>query len=154
LQRRDDGAVLIDANLFVLLTVGTYDTREIARHRRLRSKYDLAAFDRLFAFIAQFDKIIATPGLLTEVSNLLSDRDDPVSVGVKRAFAVLVKQAAEVYHPSCEIVDLPEFAWLGLTDAAQIRAAESLGCILLSDDGPLCDAALRRAVEAVHFSSL
>jgi predicted nucleic acid-binding protein len=49
---------------------------------------------------------------------------------------------------------MPEFAWLGLSDAAQIRAAAALGCTLLSGDGPLCSAALQRGVDAVHFSSL
>jgi hypothetical protein len=80
--------VLVDANLFLLLTVGAYGKNEIARHRRLRSAYDQAAFDRLFGFISLYDKIVAVPGLLTEVSNLLSDGEDPGAVGIKQTFAL------------------------------------------------------------------
>jgi predicted nucleic acid-binding protein len=146
--------IVVDANLFLLIAVGAYSKHEIARHRRLMSAYDLAAFDLLIDFVARYDKIVTVPGVLTEVSNLLSDGDDPTAVGIKQAFAVLVRNAVEVCHPSKEIVDMAEFAWLGLSDVAQLHAAKTCNCTLLTNDGPLFDAAARRGVSAVHFASL
>jgi predicted nucleic acid-binding protein len=146
--------VVVDANLFLLFAVGAYNRSQIERHRRLRTHFDAAAFDLLIGFIAQFDKIVVVPGLLAEVSNLLSDGADPTAIGIKKAFAVLVQSAVEVYYPSKETVAAAEFAWLGLSDVAQLHAAEASKSPLITDDGPLFSAALRRGISSVHFASI
>ena len=66
----------IDANLLVLLVVGSTDRDLIPKHRRLRvfAKED---YDLLIRFITQVDRVYVTPNTLTETSNLLAQHADP-----------------------------------------------------------------------------
>jgi hypothetical protein len=61
--------VLIDSNLLLLLFLGTYDRRQIATNDRL-SKYSEDDYDLLIQVLRPFTRIITTPNILTEVSNL------------------------------------------------------------------------------------
>ena len=60
----------IDANLLVLLVVGSEDRGLIAGHRRLRG-YTADDFDRLLGIIESVERVFVTPNTLTEASNLL-----------------------------------------------------------------------------------
>ena len=145
--------IVLDANLFLLLVVGSFQPARIRTHRRLNSQYTETDFRSLLDFIASFDTLIAVPNSLAEVSNFLSDGDDPVSIGIKQSFANFIREAVEIYQPSAEAISCDEFWWLGLNDTAQILAAGN-DHTLLTADGALFDSAIRRGAEAVHFSTL
>jgi predicted nucleic acid-binding protein len=147
-------SIIVDTQILLLFVVGNFDSRHVARHRRLSSDYSVDDYERLFQFVGNFDRIVVTPNSLTEVSNLISDSDDPDAIGIKKAFCLLISDALEVYTPSKDVARSVEFAWLGLSDAAQILVACDQGHVFLTGDGPLHSAALRRGVEAVHFSAL
>jgi predicted nucleic acid-binding protein len=147
-------SIVIDANLLLLLVVGTYNRQEVSRHRRLAADYDLGDFENLLNFLGNFECLTVVPGTLTEVSNLISHADDPVSAGIKDTFATLIHSFVEVYEPSKQVVQIPAFSWLGLSDAAQLSAALEQKCALLTNDGPLLAAASDLGIEVVHFSAL
>lgn len=64
----------IDANLLVLLVVGSVDRRLVARHRRTRT-FLPEDYDRLVEVI-QDVQVFVTPNTLTEASNHLEARED------------------------------------------------------------------------------
>ena len=60
----------IDANLLLLLVVGSVSPDAIARHRRLRV-FTRDDYDILINQIGQVERVLVTPNTLTETSNLL-----------------------------------------------------------------------------------
>ena len=56
--------LFIDANLLVLLIVGSVGRHLIAKHRRLRA-YTYEDFDILINLLDPFDRVFVTPNTLT-----------------------------------------------------------------------------------------
>ena len=61
--------ILIDSNLLLLYFIGKYNKTLIQRFKRTQ-KYVTEDYELLTAVIKDFTKIITTPNILTEVSNL------------------------------------------------------------------------------------
>ena len=110
----------IDTNLFLLLIVGHVDRRKIGM-RRLRS-YTMEDYDILRRnFINKVDKLLVTPNILTETSNLLRQIEsgsrmlDMLQSVIK---SPLIKEIPTVSKlVSCR----KEFNRLGLTDTALLE---------------------------------
>ena len=66
----------IDANLLLLLIVGSVGRDLIAKHRRLR-RFTVEDFDRLINLLDRVEQVLVTPNTLTETSNLLAQHRDP-----------------------------------------------------------------------------
>ena len=66
----------IDANLFVLLVVGSVERDLIGKHRRLR-EYSVEDYNTLVILLEQVVQVFVTPNTLTETSNLLAQHAEP-----------------------------------------------------------------------------
>lgn len=65
--------VIVDTNVLLLFFVGKYEPLLIAKHKRTR-QYSIEDFQILEKFLKLFqNRIITTPNILTEASNLLGD---------------------------------------------------------------------------------
>jgi hypothetical protein len=65
--------LLVDSNLLLLYFVGAYDPERISTFKGTYSRgFSEDDFNLLFRLIALFEKIVTTPNILTEVSNLSS----------------------------------------------------------------------------------
>src|ERR1035441_1905930 len=62
------GAV-VDANLLLLFFIGVYDRKSITTNPRL-ARFTVEDFDLLKQLLGRFNRVITTPNILTEVSNL------------------------------------------------------------------------------------
>lgn len=142
-------AVIIDANLLVLLVVGKLDRRLISRHKRTRA-YDDNAYEILVRYLKRFGKIIVTPNVLTETSNLLEDGKDPRALGILKDF---VASLDERFIPSERAVAQPHFERLGLTDAGLLDTWAS-DSVLLTADLDLYIAATQLQRTAINFTHL
>ena len=69
LVRYRSRGVLVDTNLLLLYFVGLYNPSLIPQFKRTRI-FTVNDFDVLQNFIALFSKVVTTPDILTEVSNL------------------------------------------------------------------------------------
>ncbi len=56
--------IYIDANLLVLLVVGTAGKDRIARHRRLTT-YEIEDYERLVRLVSRTGTVLVTPNILT-----------------------------------------------------------------------------------------
>jgi hypothetical protein len=110
------GVVVIDANLTVLLVVGSASKGYISMHRRLQD-YTEDDFDMLGLLIAQFSDIVLLPHILAEVSSLARQINDPARKKVQRALRTLITTATELPIQSVFGAERDEFDQLGLTDA-------------------------------------
>ena len=137
LKNRSKG-LCIDTNLLLLYFVGQLDPRLIARSERTRV-FDAKDFQLLKRLAAFFPKIVTTPGILTEVSNLAAL--DHKGGNRQRFFAEFsrgVHLLAEEHIPSREAASARPFARFGLTDSAIILTCKDQ-YLAVTTDAALAD---------------
>ncbi len=145
------GAMFIDSNLLVLLAVGATDRSIIAKHRRLRRKFEVNDYDRLAAVIHKA-KVLVMPNTLTEASNLIGQHGDPERSRCLDTLRRIIENSREVIVHSVVATRNSAFNRLGLTDAALLEAISS-DRPLLTVDFPLYCAALAGGQEsAINFT--
>jgi hypothetical protein len=69
--------ILVDTNLLLLFFIGLFDRGQISRFKRTKT-YTGEDFDVLDRFLSQFARLITTPNILSEVSNLSGQLGEPV----------------------------------------------------------------------------
>ncbi len=132
----------IDANLLVLLVVGSVDRRLVTKHRRTRT-FVPEDYDRLVTVI-QDVRIFVTPNTLTEASNHLEQREDTRFLEQLRK---LIEISHEIIVTSTTAADNAAFTRLGLTDAGLLGVV-SAKRPLITVDLELYSAALQKGEEA------
>lgn len=110
----------LDANLFVLLVVGSESRELISKHRRLRD-YSPEDYDILIELLENADRLFLTPNTLTEASNLLSQHGEPERSLLMRRLQFLIHESREVVVASADASSNVKFEELGLTDAALLE---------------------------------
>lgn len=125
--------VLLDANLLLLLLVGTFDPALVQAFKRLTMFHqsDLLALNY---FIADFS-IMTTPHILTEVSNLANALPQSIRARFYPYMATKVHLLNEIQLASSFLVSQSEFTSFGLTDAALSTLAQNH--LLITSDGRL-----------------
>jgi hypothetical protein len=141
-KHRADG-ILVDTNLMILWMVGRSNRRGIERHKRTAA-FTSDDYDRLDQFIGEFHRIVTTPHVLTEISNLI-----PELAGALKSW---VGQAHELWNQSIAIVEDPCFLPFGLADAAISAAAQNF--LVITSDAALCAALQRHGRDAINFNHL
>lgn len=143
----------IDANLFVLLVVGSVGTEMIAKHRRLR-EYSEEDYKTLVRLLDRVDRVFVTPNTLTETSNLLAQHGDPERSRFFQMLRLVIHKSEEVVVASSVASSNSEFGRLGLSDTALLEVATE-ETPLLTVDMDLYLAALAKGKEtAVNFTHL
>lgn len=145
-------AVILDANLLLLLIVGTADRGYIRKHKRLQS-YAEADFDLLGQLIAPMSGIVVTPNILTEASNFAKQIAEPARTHIAAALRALLAVIDERYANSRQAAEQPEFPRLWLTDAGILNEMDNTQ-VLLTADHDLYVAALNRGLAAENFNYL
>ena len=145
--------LFIDANLLVLLIVGSAGRDLIAKHRRLQA-YTTEDYDLLVDRIDRVDRVYVTPNTLTEASNLLAQHADPERSRFFDKLRILIQESEEIVVASAQAAGNSAFGRLGLTDAALLEAVTA-EAPLLTVDLELYLAALAKGDEAaVNFTHL
>ena len=85
----------LDANLLVLLVVGSVDQELIAKHRRLR-RFATEDYEKLLGLIARVERVFVTPNTLTETSNLLAQHRDPERSRFFDRLRFIIQESEEV----------------------------------------------------------
>lgn len=114
--------LFIDANLLVLLVVGSAGRDLIAKHRRLK-EYTAEDYDTLVDVIDRVHRVHVTPNTLTETSNLLAQHGEPERSLLFEKLRILIQGSEEVVVASGQASGNSAFARLGLTDAALLEAS-------------------------------
>lgn len=110
----------IDANLLVLLTVGSVDRDLIVKHRRLR-RFTVEDYETLLNLIRQADRVFVTPKTLTETSNLLAQHANPERSRFFDRLRFIIQESEEIVVASTVASSNSAFGRLGLTDAALLE---------------------------------
>ena len=113
--------LFIDANLLVLLIVGSVGRHLIAKHHRRLRAYSAEDFDILIDFLDPVDRVFVTPNTLTEASNLLAQHGDPERSRFFDKLCLIIQESKEIVVASVDAASNKAFGRLGLTDAALLE---------------------------------
>jgi hypothetical protein len=141
--------LLVDANLLVLLLVGAVNQQRILTFKRTQD-FTIEDFHLLTRLILLFGKLIATPHVLSQASDLTDLRGRELRE-IRQKFKLVVDQLEESYTPSRELVTDPLFERLGLADTAIAKVC-SKGILVLTTDLQLHLAMERRGADALNFN--
>ncbi len=145
-------ALVLDTNLAVLYFVGQTNVKYIEKHKRLRGTFDAIDYI-LTSTMARADRILFTPNVLSETSNLIRYIEEPLRGEIASLFGAVVGRAEERFVESKIAVSRRECKRLGLTDAVLLEVADT-GAVLLTVDVDLYLAALHAKLEAINYNHL
>jgi len=154
-RHRDDG-VLLDTNVLLLWLMAQFQSNLIGGKRL--EKYTLADGLLLANYVRQFKRILTTPQILTETSNLAAQAlTGRLKVEFfERVFPLFCLQSDPAFH-TCQtdikVVDSPTFVRLGFTDA-HLAATVNADRLLLTDDLDLHLAALAKRAASINFTHM
>ena len=146
-------AYFIDANLLLLLVVGSVNRDAIARHRRLR-EFTRDDFGILLNLINQVERVLVTPNTLTETSNLLGLHGEPERSRFFERLRLIIEQTEEIVVASANASSNNAFTRLGLTDAALLEVATKETPIITVDFGLYLAASTSNPGSAINFTHL
>jgi hypothetical protein len=134
----------------VLFLVGLINKRRIREFKRTRD-FTVDDFNLLERLVSWFGKLVATPHVLSQVSDL-TDLSGKERGEIRRLFKLLVEeQIEESYDPSSLLVCDPVFNEHGLADSAVAKVG-SRGILVLTADNNLFGELQRRNMDAVNFN--
>ena len=143
----------IDANLLLLLIVGSVGRDLITKHRRLKN-FTVEDFDSLINLLHPVEKVFVTPNTLTETSNLLAQHRDPERSHFFDKLKFIIQESKEVVVASTVASRSNAFKQLGLTDSVLLEVATA-ETPLVTVDLDLYLAALAKGQDtAVNFTHL
>jgi hypothetical protein len=142
-------SILIDTNVLMLLIIGTWHREGVPRHRRT-AIFTVTDFDLLQEQLRRFDRVVTTPGIVTEASNLMGNDFHET---IAPTFIGVCTPIVEITHPKAEVMAAEGFPRLGFADASAIGALDA-ETILLTDDLSLYSQALYEGYDAINFNHL
>lgn len=154
IRKYKSSGLLLDTNLFVLLVIGMIDKKGVTNNKRT-SAYTQDDFEILLNFISQFSKIIVTPHIMAETSNLV----DVFNKKLKAAPFLIIKNLIEQQNfneidiPSIEIINSPGFFQYGLTDSGLVEVASNK-YLILTDDLKVANYAYARSADIINFNHI
>ncbi len=104
--------LFIDANLLVLLVVGSVDRGLIEKYRRLR-EYSEEDYDLPLGLLGRFQQVFVTPNTLTETSDLLGQHAEPERSLLFKGLRFIIQRSREVVVASKDAASNREFERLG-----------------------------------------
>src|SRR5579871_833726 len=150
IEKHKAKGVLVDTNLLVLLLVGAVNQERILNFKRT-ADFDIKDYKLLVRLMNWFGRLISTPHVLSQVSDLanLSGKEQAAVRDLLRF--LVVEKVEESYDESRVLVNDPDFARLGLADAA-IATVCSRGVLVLTADLQLQLALQARNLDALNFN--
>lgn len=140
--------LLLDTKPLLLLLVGACDANRFKDINRIAG-YTKDNYHLLLDLLEFFERIITTPNILTEASNLL--RQAHLSHDDYLIVTEYVKSFKEEYIPSAKVVSHDHFYQFGLADIATLDCA----CgkyLVLTADAPLYGYLVNMNVDAINFN--
>lgn len=147
IQQYKNRGILIDTNLVLLYLVGSFDTSLIRDFSRT-SMFNEEDFERTSKFVDFFDYKITTPNILTEVSDLIDNRQD-----LQAFLSGFIRIAQEKFIESKIVCQESAFIKFGLADMANFVAAKD-SYLVFTDDRPLYGYLVNSGITAVNLDQV
>jgi hypothetical protein len=151
LKYRQTG-VLLDTNILLLYYCGLHDEGLIGSFKRI-AKFTPDDFRLLCSVIRALGRLVTTPHILAEVSNLLDGIGEPKRSHAYASFSRQLMVVNEVPIPAAVIAGTDCFGRLGLTDTA-IRVMAERKYLVITEDFPLLQRLKALGYAALNFNHL
>lgn len=147
-QKYKKRGIIVDTNLLILYFLGSFNPQLIPRYKRTKS-YTLDDFTDLCRFIKRFERLLTTPNILTEVSNLSGALGEQYFKKFKNMVATL----NEEFIMSRKATENKYFEKYGLTDAVIIELCRKK-YLVLTDDFPLSNLLMKLKIDVINFNHI
>lgn len=141
--------VTLDCNVFILFVIGNLGKSHIRKFKRT-AIFQEEDFDLLLKLISQ-SKIIITPNVVTEASNLL----ESYSVKGQKLGLIslknIIERLDEEYKSSKELIKLGSFDKFGLSDSSMENFCEN-NITVVTVDFPLYGYLVNRSCPVINFN--
>jgi len=144
--------ILVDTNILLLYIVGLVNRQRIPKFKRT-NQFIPEDYDLLVQILKSFRQVLTTPNILTEVNSLANQLGEPERSKCLQLFGQSMVQLEEVYHPSLQLAQLPEFQKFGLTDCSILNVAQG-SYLVLTDDLRLAATLQRKGIDTVNFNNI
>ena len=143
--------ILVDSSLLVAYLVGLCDRNLLRNCRATKSSFSDAEFDLLAGIIGQFDALITTPHVLTEVSNLAGKLPEQLHVKFRSFFSSVIGQLTEENVAAAKIAVEGNFVRFGIADTA-ISLISPGRYLVLTEEVALYAQLAKNGVDVLNFS--
>ena len=146
--------VLVDANILLLLVVGSTDRSRIGSMSRTK-QYSADDYDIARSIVERFRSTVTTPHVLSQTSDLLrsSGAYGELEQALSRKLQAVFIVTQEHFVPARVLARPKEFHHIGLADASVLEAARR-GCTIFTDDLPLHNVVLANGGKSLNFTEL
>ena len=151
-QRYKQMGIFVDTNILLLYFIGAFDQNLIPKFKRTR-QFIVEDHTILVRILDFFDKVVTTPNILTEVSNLSGQLGEPVRSEYFKKLSSDITLLEEEYVASQDVGDMQEFVRFGLTDAGVIYLTRGK-YLVLTDDFRLSQYLQSTGVDTINFNHI
>ncbi len=152
IQRYKQAGILVDTNILLLYFIGAYDQDLIPKFKRTR-QFAVEDHAILIRLLGLFDKIVTTPNILTEISNLSGQLGEPKKSEYFKKFSSGISLLEEEYVASKDVADMREFVRFGLTDTGIVHLTRGK-YLVLTDDFRLSQYLQSAEVDVINFNNI
>ena len=154
IARYREAGLLIDTNLLIGLVVGLLDRKLIENNRAARRPFTEKDFDLLVEFVGRFTRLITTPHILTELSNLTGKLHSRLHQDVRLIIKQLIlHRTFEENVNAATLVEHDLFTRFGVADTA-IHLVAPNKYLVLTDEVALAQTLSARGVDVVNFNHI
>jgi rRNA-processing protein FCF1 len=150
--RYQNKGLLIDTNLLLLYFIGAYDPDRIPKFKRTMA-FTVDEFRLLASFLDVFDKLVTTPNVLTEVSNLSGQLAENLRAPFYSDFSNRIPLLEEHYVTSVSVSSSVHFNRFGLTDSGIVQLVRD-NYLVLTDDLKLVGYLQNLGIDVVNFNHI
>lgn len=144
--------LLVDTNLLLVYFVGMFDPDRVPKFKNTKA-FTVDEFRLLAKFFELFKKVVTTPNILTEVSNLSGQLPENLCASFYGDFAERIPHLEEHYTSSASLAISTHFIKFGLTDSGIVELVKG-NYLVLTDDLSLCGLLQNRGVDAINFNHI
>lgn len=152
IQKYFNSGVVVDTNLMVLYVIGLYDMNLIERHNKTKT-YTKDDFLTLYNMLGNFNRIVTTPNILTETSNLTETGDQNFKDNFFTKFGETLNGFVEKYSSSGDLAKEKTFKKFGLADSSISKLALE-GHLILTDDFRLSSFLSGQDLPVINFNHI
>ena len=153
IQRYRQAGILVDTNILLLFFIGAFDQDLIPQFKRTK-QFSVDDYGTLMRFLSFFDyKIVTTPNILTEISNLSGQLGEPKKSEYFKNFSSGITLLEEEYVASRDIGQMREFVKFGLTDTGIIHLTRGK-YLVLTADFRLSQYLQKAGVDVINFNHI
>ncbi len=152
IARHCRSGVIVDAGVLLLYFVGRFSPEQIARFKRTDS-FSTDDYKLLCLLLSRFERLLTTPNILAEVSNLSGQIGEPLRTKYFEKLQTEICALHEEYITSREAATGTSFVRFGLTDAS-IHLLAKGSYLVLTVDFDLYQFLQSQGIDAINFNHL